>query len=101
MVTAATQKECRSLWGRGDGEDHRSESKLGEKKKWRITFGREQLCFFGEYARVREKNYGVTCYKVHVSCILVMGVAISPVDFGVFFFFFFFFVIPLIRLVIM
>lgn len=33
MVTAATQKEWRSLWGRGDGEDHRSESKLGEKKK--------------------------------------------------------------------
>lgn len=62
MVTGRVEKlRC------GGGGEHSSESKLWGKR-WRVTAGRVERCFFGESSG--EKNQGVTLSKVHISCLV-------------------------------
>lgn len=79
LVTAATQKEKESLGVESRGGEHHSRRKV-EKYSWK----RIALLLWGS-AWVSTSNYGRTCYKLHISCILERGVGILPVSLGVFF----------------
>lgn len=56
MVTAAMQKEWRSLWGHGDGEDHRSESKLGEKKSGELLLEDNSSASLGNMLELEKRT---------------------------------------------